>query len=545
MLSYRIHINAKIIALVLIFIVFLSSCDMLQDTDAKKVLNVEIISPKEGSYFKSSEEIEFRGWAIDHEDKGVLDQNLHWSSSIDGLLGSGKQIDKKLSPGVHEITLTAEEGGITGSKKVSGVTVHGELELRIISPESGALYFVDDVIPCKAEVEPPEYADSLIWKLNGNPVDCNGEISIDKRGKYTLSAEVEKEGGFTWRDSVSVEIIPVIVGRIYPLTSYGVRPADAEGLKITFRSGDKEEVTEADIYGIFEIKTKLVAEDEVKVSLEGSDKYYSAFVDSLTVPIPNTTGYYKKKPLSGQDVIEMSEDGRFGFVLAPKVWEIRTGYHSGASEEIMLKEAFDNAGSEWPEVAFWARTRGPNSGPYEVMSILQKDIPLGIFFGREYSDQEITPSDSIAFWETMDSLHIYLGLGEIFRPATEDDGTVMFNLNSKAGASGLPRLDNDGNIVAGSFGTTYVRWIWEERGIIYHEATHVLGLGHTCFWVTNMNRSRCPVGTIGYSNYGNDWVKEIPTSTDVAHIQLLYAVRQLQHDEEVAFGLIESWRAVR
>lgn len=539
MLSYRIHINAKIIALVLFFIVFLSSCDMLQDTDVKKVLNVEIISPKEGSYFKSSEEIEFRGWAIDHEDKGVLDQNLHWSSSIDGLLGSGKQIDKKLSPGVHEITLTAEEGGITGSKKVSGVTVHGELELRIISPESGALYFVGDVIPCKAEVEPSEYADSVIWKLNGNPVDCNGEIQIDKRGKYTLSAEVEKEGGFTWRDSVSVEIIPVIIGRIYPLTSYGVRPADAEGLKITFRAGDKEEVTEADIYGIFEIKTKLVAEDEVKVSLEGSDKYYSAFVDSLTVPIPNTTGYYKKKPLSGQDVIEMSEDGKLGFVLAPNVWEIRTGYHSGVSEEIMLKEAFDDTGSEWAYDAFYWINRK------SITSILQKDMQLGIYLSRDRSDQEITPSDSIAFWETMDSLHIYLGLGEIFRPATKDDGTVVFYIDSKVGPAGLPRLDNDGNIVGGVFRTTYVRWIWENRANIYHEAMHVMGIGHTCFWVTMMHRVGCPIGTIGHGDSGISSYSPIPTSIDVAHIQLLYAVRQLQYDEGVAFGLIENWRAVR
>ena len=50
------------------------------------------------------------GSAQDSEDGQIQDASLEWESSIDGLLGTGSNLDiKDLSPGVHTIQLTATD----------------------------------------------------------------------------------------------------------------------------------------------------------------------------------------------------------------------------------------------------------------------------------------------------------------------------------------------------------------------------------------------------------------------------------------------------
>lgn len=68
-----------------------------------------IVSPS-GTYFKEGENIAFNGNGTDKEDGQLIGSALEWTSSVDGLLGTGSTlITSALTAGDHEITLTATD----------------------------------------------------------------------------------------------------------------------------------------------------------------------------------------------------------------------------------------------------------------------------------------------------------------------------------------------------------------------------------------------------------------------------------------------------
>ena len=87
---------------------------------------VTITSPASGASVPESTAVVFAGAATDAEDGPLADTTLRWSSSIDGLLGSGDSLSvATLTPGQHTITLRADDSaGATGSATVV-VTVVG------------------------------------------------------------------------------------------------------------------------------------------------------------------------------------------------------------------------------------------------------------------------------------------------------------------------------------------------------------------------------------------------------------------------------------
>jgi hypothetical protein len=71
---------------------------------------VEILTPHSGDAFEQGQPVAFFGFARSVAGSGDSDA-LNWSSSIDGFLGSGMQIDSSsLTPGRHRITLSADDG---------------------------------------------------------------------------------------------------------------------------------------------------------------------------------------------------------------------------------------------------------------------------------------------------------------------------------------------------------------------------------------------------------------------------------------------------
>ena len=66
-----------------------------------------LIESPSNSYFQEGESIEFIGSGADTEGE-VAEDNLEWTSNIDGVIGNGTAFTRKdLSPGVHEIVLSA------------------------------------------------------------------------------------------------------------------------------------------------------------------------------------------------------------------------------------------------------------------------------------------------------------------------------------------------------------------------------------------------------------------------------------------------------
>jgi hypothetical protein len=85
--------------------------------------SVSIESPSDGASFVQGSSVDFRARASDPED-GSVDSSVEWTSSIDGVLGSGASIAvSTLSIGTHTITASATDSeGATGSAMI-GVTV--------------------------------------------------------------------------------------------------------------------------------------------------------------------------------------------------------------------------------------------------------------------------------------------------------------------------------------------------------------------------------------------------------------------------------------
>jgi hypothetical protein len=83
---------------------------------------VTITSPAGGAVFPAGASVTLSGSASDLE-QGSLSSSLVWTSSRDGVLGSGASLSRVLSSGGHVLTASAsDETGLSGSAKVS-VTV--------------------------------------------------------------------------------------------------------------------------------------------------------------------------------------------------------------------------------------------------------------------------------------------------------------------------------------------------------------------------------------------------------------------------------------
>jgi PKD repeat protein len=103
-----------------------------------------ILAPPEGAAFHVGDLVSLQGTGSDVDDAPALPA-LSWSSSLDGPLGSGAQLQTTLSRGAHAITLTAtDKQGATGSATVdvSVAQVGNAAPVAAIqSPAAGATFF--------------------------------------------------------------------------------------------------------------------------------------------------------------------------------------------------------------------------------------------------------------------------------------------------------------------------------------------------------------------------------------------------------------------
>ncbi|MFC1741508.1 hypothetical protein ACFL3V_03155 [Nanoarchaeota archaeon] len=98
------------------------------DVDYQHPPEANITSPANGSVFQQGDDVNLTGNATDFEDGNLTKGSLVWSSSIDGLLGTGRHLMfATLTPGNHTINLTATDSfGLTSSASVD-IEVEAEL----------------------------------------------------------------------------------------------------------------------------------------------------------------------------------------------------------------------------------------------------------------------------------------------------------------------------------------------------------------------------------------------------------------------------------
>ncbi|MFW6089465.1 MAG: Ig-like domain-containing protein [Gemmatimonadota bacterium] len=91
------------------------------DSCPNQAPSVTITAPADGATVDEFQSITFQGSASDAEDGSLTGSSLVWTSSIDGSIGTGTSFTRNdLTPGTHDITLTATDGdGRTGSESVA------------------------------------------------------------------------------------------------------------------------------------------------------------------------------------------------------------------------------------------------------------------------------------------------------------------------------------------------------------------------------------------------------------------------------------------
>jgi hypothetical protein len=224
-------------------------------------------------------------------------------------------------------------------------------------------------------------------------------------------------------------------------------------------------------------------------------------------------------------------------ILVPRRWRIPAGSYAGREVEISPARArtavCPGCGS------FWLRVYGAH-GPMWFQSWRSSSFPLRIAFDREYSLPRGAAPDSSTFWRITQRVEETFGQ-DLFRPARyadvqpEDDDrdpndVLLVLVDRDVRAAALTTVLSQGGVV--EYGTMRLQRAgpltngpgWQ---LVGHELLHALGAGHTCEWRSvAADILRCP-----------DLRADEPTPEDVAYIQVLYRVRDVQRATGARWGL--------
>jgi len=97
-----------------------------------------ILSPPPGQHFNGKTVVPLEGMGLDLEDGSLAGGRLSWQSDRDGALGTGQWIEVNLSPGLHNITLTATDSvGLTATATIQVIVDASQTRLYLPSIQRG------------------------------------------------------------------------------------------------------------------------------------------------------------------------------------------------------------------------------------------------------------------------------------------------------------------------------------------------------------------------------------------------------------------------
>jgi hypothetical protein len=109
-------------------------------TVGDKAPMIHLASPVDGDWLPAGEAVVFRGYASDLEEVVLEDAAYHWTSDLDGELGSGPTLwGIPLSVGPHRITLTVTDRAGNAVSESVAITIGGSAEAQPTRPPSAAL----------------------------------------------------------------------------------------------------------------------------------------------------------------------------------------------------------------------------------------------------------------------------------------------------------------------------------------------------------------------------------------------------------------------
>lgn len=299
--------------------------------------------------------------------------------------------------------------------------------------------------------------------------------------------------------------------------------APVQGFRFFLRAATFADSVDVDSVGRFSLALPAQLPDEVfELSLDAADRASRRFHPALV--------WLRREELAGEQ----------RFILVPREWAIPRGSFAGTAVPISLQRAFAPPCSGCSAFYERAGTRAAFLARAPVQSWPEARFPLRVAFDREDVSEAFTARDSVEFWRVAESMHRDLG-SELFRPVRyeetfagegegEPEDVILVWIDPTLPYSGLgTAVSLQGKIVHGSVrlrraGLASSR---EAPELVTHELVHALGFGHTCSWRSVVaDPTRC-----------RSMRSPSLTPEDVAYVQLLRRVRELQQTHRARWGI--------
>jgi len=179
---------------------------------------VSITSPPNGSNFAEGSPVTFTGTAIDAQNNDLSNQ-LVWSSSIDGSIGSGSPVETNLlSLGTHSVTASViDNNGNTGSKSITLTitSTNTPPEVTIETPTTGSSVDEGETITFTGNANDDQDGDlsaGLSWSssINGT-IGTGASVGTNQLspGSHTITASVTDSGGLSGSASIEITVVNV------------------------------------------------------------------------------------------------------------------------------------------------------------------------------------------------------------------------------------------------------------------------------------------------------------------------------------------------
>lgn len=185
------------------------------DPEVSPTPSIQIKSPRGGAVFATGTEIQLIGWGTDESGERLAEEQLSWSSDVDGPIGTGETLRvASLSRGRHLITLTGTDGrGLVLTASVA-ITIADPPIAMILSPANGSSCAVFDEMRlegrCVGQDGYPVTGRSVYWEPDmwmGR--ERKYEMSVDVvclgPGLQTISLVCTDENGLTSRAQIGVD----------------------------------------------------------------------------------------------------------------------------------------------------------------------------------------------------------------------------------------------------------------------------------------------------------------------------------------------------
>ncbi|MDX1744473.1 MAG: TonB family protein [Halobacteriales archaeon] len=174
---------------------------------------VAITSPSDGSTFAAGETVTLSGNASDPEDGDLSDQ-IAWSSSVDGSLGTGSSISTTLRArsGVsHDISASVTDGDGNSSTATITLVPDDPPTVTISQPANGASVAEGESLTFEGSASDPEDGDlsaSIVWHsdLEGALGTGTSLSTTLVAGSHVVTASVTDSKGQTAIDEISVTV---------------------------------------------------------------------------------------------------------------------------------------------------------------------------------------------------------------------------------------------------------------------------------------------------------------------------------------------------